>query len=172
MGFFDIFKKKEQEPDNSDLQSAKTSIRNAHTNISKFLDGVKDFAPARRHEETFYNITQKLTDMKSFLVEANTLVEKKLKNDITYQSDRLKNTEELKRSVDVLIKELRDDNAEKDNGVIKFLESEMWNDNRKKRGFPVPQNHEILIHSLDDARVALKDLSFNLDSYNMQSNIV
>ena len=107
--------------------------------------------------------------MKIFLVEANTLVDKKIKNDITYQSDRLKNTEQLKKAIEMIIKELRDDNSEKDSGVIKFLETEMWNDDRKKRGFPTPQNHELLIHSLDDARVALKDLSFNLDGYNLQT---
>ena len=52
---------------------------------------------------------------------------------------------------------------------LNMLKTEMWNDDRKKRGFPTPQNHELLIHSLDDARVALKDLSFNLDGYNLQT---
>ncbi|HIH26120.1 hypothetical protein J4476_02740 [Candidatus Woesearchaeota archaeon] len=169
MGFLDMFKRREEEPDNSALHSMKSSIKNAHTYISKFLDGTKEFQAARRHEEQYNNIKQRLVEMKIFLVEANTLVDKKIKNDITYQSDRLKNTEQLKKAIEMIIKELRDDNSEKDSGVIKFLETEMWNDDRKKRGFPTPQNHELLIHSLDDARVALKDLSFNLDGYNLQT---
>ncbi|MEK6947636.1 MAG: hypothetical protein AABX19_00175 [Nanoarchaeota archaeon] len=169
MGFLDIFKSKRiEEPDTGYLQSAKNNLRNAHTHISKFLEGTKDFTSARRHEEQYLNIQQRLLEMKTLLVEGNTLIDKKIKNDITYQSDRLKNTEQLKKAVEMIIKELREENAEKDNGIIKFLEAEMWNDDRKKRGFPTPQNHEMLIHSLDDARVALKDLSFNLESYNLQ----
>jgi len=99
MGFLDMFKRREEEPDNSALHSMKSSIKNAHTYISKFLDGTKEFQAARRHEEQYNNIKQRLVEMKIFLVEANTLVDKKIKNDITYQSDRLKNTEQLKKAI-------------------------------------------------------------------------
>ena len=106
MGFLDMFKRREEEPDNSALHSMKSSIKNAHTYISKFLDGTKEFQAARRHEEQYNNIKQRLVEMKIFLVEANTLVDKKIKNDITYQSDRLKNTEQLKKAIEMIIKEL------------------------------------------------------------------
>jgi len=156
---------------NSYLANAKSNIKQAHTHIKTFLEGVRDFQPARRHEQLYdEEIKNKLVSIKTLLFEGAVLIDKKLKNE-SLREGRIKNTEELKKLVDYSINEIKIDDAEKDNGIIKKLQVEMWSDDRVKRGFPRPNNKELLINNLEESRKYMKEISSNLENYNMLANV-
>ncbi|HLC86096.1 MAG TPA: hypothetical protein VJG30_02340 [Candidatus Nanoarchaeia archaeon] len=152
---------------NGYLTNAKSNIKQAYIHLNRFLGSTSGFVPARRHEEFYYvEVRDRLKKIKSYLFDGNALIDYKLKG-MNEQPSRLKSIEELKKFVDSSITTIRNDNAELDNGVIKKLQTEMWSEERKLRGFPVPKDKETLINSLEESRKYLIELSMDLENYNL-----
>lgn len=155
---------------NGYLTNAKSNLRQSYIHLNRFLESTSGFVPARRHEELYYiEIKDRIKKIKAYLFDGNALIDYKLKG-MNAQPSRLKNLEELKKFVDSSITTIRSDNADIDNGIIKKLQTEMWSEERKFRGFPVPKDKETLIRSLEESRKYLKELSIDLENYNLLIN--
>ena len=145
MGFFNTLKTKfaangkNQEELDSYLKNAKIGLKSAYTNLNQFIEGVKSFQPARRHQDFYQTeIVEKLLLIKENLVRGSIFLDRKLKNDIDgIKNSTIRSTDQLKKFLDSWALLIREENPETDNGIIKKLRTEMWSEERKARGFPV-----------------------------------
>lgn len=175
MSFLDGIKnafagKKNQGPSheelNSYLQKSRDNLKQSGDYINKFLEGVREFQPARRHEEMFkLDVKERLLVLKNGLSKGILFLNDKLGNTIN-TSNSIKSINQLS----ILISEWmiflkRDD--EKAQDLIKIVGTELWGEDRAKRGFPVPKNSDILISYLEGTHTMLTQSKQELENYNM-----
>ncbi len=165
---FESSKDKAEESDNY-LKLSKSSMKQAHSHITEFLDKLKDFQPARRHHELYTTeIIGRIVNIKEWIFKGILFIDRKIKGDeFAIKNSNIRSAGQLKDMVDMWINIIRDENSETDNGVIKKLQTEMWSEERKLRGFPVPKDKDSIIKFLDDTRKYLKEASFSLENYNL-----
>src|SRR3989338_10471 len=165
------------------LVNTKNSLKHAHDALSNFLEGVKDFRPARRHEQLYSeSVYGKVTLVKAWLQKSikNLRDLSNLINDWTkvikieqVQPSNIP-TEQQKGKVVYYspnsperVEENTEEKVPED--VYNILKVEMWSEKRTSRGFPAPQNKTLLFNHLDNAFSRLKEAKFNLEEYHMRS---
>ncbi len=172
MGFIDLIKgklnssrtKAKMEELNSYLLASKNNLKLAYENVGKFLDGVKDFQPARRHEALYHEeVRGRLISMRSGMRNCLIFLDERSNNTINTLNP-IKSVDQLRQMLAEWHQNISADD-EKTYGILKILQVEMWGAERVSRGFPVPRNKEILCGNLGTALTYMNEARSNLDAY-------
>ncbi len=173
MGFLDFVKNKvgtsDKKGKNDEVQSYLLSARNnlklASDHVHKFLDGVRDFQPAKRHEELYYNeVRQRLVAMRQGMHKGLALLDERMGNEINTMNP-IKNTDQLKDMISQWIKSIST-NDEKVYDILKILTVEMWAPEKITRGFPSPLNKDAVCGYLTSAVSYLAEAKNSLENYS------
>ena len=178
MGVFDKLKEKlgssnkvrKDEELGGYLKAARDNLKLASDSVAKFLDGVRDFQPARRHEPLYYEeVKEKLVNMRGGMNKGLVFLDERLKNTINTLG-YVKNYDQLKDMLDSWSKSIQA-NDDKVYDILKILQVEMWDQEKIKRGFPVPHSKDMLCGYLISAVAYMRDAKASLENYNA-SNVV
>ncbi len=179
------------------LTNARASLKQASDSLSNFLSGIKNFRPARRHEQLFSeSIYSRASLVKAWTVRGITFLDERLNNTIN-TANYIKSAEQLSSMINDWVKVIRieqiqtpsiPDNAQKDfmvytnlkyndqeneeklpEDILGILKVELWSDKRLSRGFPAPDNKELLLSNLENAYSKLKETQGYLLDYNAQN---
>lgn len=152
------------------LKAGRDNLKLAFDCIGKFLDGVKDFQPAIRHQELYYGeVRQRLIDIRNGMRKGFVFIDERMNNEINTQNP-IKSSDQLKQMVGEWSKTINA-NDDKVYDILKILNVEMWSEERGKRGFPVPQSKDYLCNNLGSAVNYLKEASNSLDQYSTMMNV-
>lgn len=178
MGFVDFMKGKlatsskrvNEEELHSYLSAARGNLKLASDYLGKFLNDVRDFYPAKRHEELYHaEVKQKLVAMKSGLNKGLVFLDERMGNEIN-TLNTVKSPNQLKDMVSDWIRTIKADD-EKVYDVLKILQIEMWGEEKIKRGFPAPKNKEIVCGYLVSALNYLNEAKLNVDQYMTMNSL-
>ncbi|MBS3152807.1 hypothetical protein J4230_05355 [Candidatus Woesearchaeota archaeon] len=178
MGFLDTIKNRfiysnnriNEEEIHSYLRSSKDSLKSAYENIGKFLEAMRDFQPARRHEPLYYEqVKERLVSMRSGINKGIIFIDERMNNTIN-TLNAIKNPDQLRDLISGWTKNIQA-NDEKVYDILKILQIEMWGDDKIKRGFPVPMNKDMVCGYLINAVNYLYQARSNLDSYISYSSM-
>jgi len=155
-----------QEELGSYIQRSRDNLKQAGDYISRFLDGVRDFQPARRHQELFHaEVKNKLAIVKSGITKGVSYLDEKMGNSVNTMNT-IRSVNQLSVLVSEWIVCLKKDD-EKSQDLIKVVGIELWGEDRAKRGFPVPSNRDMLMSYLEGSLSMLREAKNNLETYNM-----
>ena len=177
MGILDSLKSKvfgNQKKDNEgltdNLSNAKTNLKAAYDYIGKFLDGTRDFQPANRHQ-ALYNteVKQRLVSMRNAMRNGLTFLDERLRHEINTKNPII-GPNQLKQLIDEWIKTLNS-NDEKVYDIMRILTVEIWDDEKAKRGFPMPMNKELVCSYLTKVVDHLRNARGSLDNYVSLTNV-
>ena len=181
------------------LANTQSCLKEAQDFLTKFLEYTKNFQPARRHEQVYNeNVKGKLVLISAWLNKSIYFLDDKLNNSMSTVSN-IKNPHHLHQLVDSWVKVIKAEekkqqefdskelfttyasqskdyneelSQEQVNDIIGILKVEMWGSDRAKRGFPVPNNKEILINLLENVVNKLKEAKENLNNYSIGASTV
>ncbi len=172
MGFLDIVKqgfgsskrRVKDEELNGYLKATRENLKLASDSLGKFLEGMRDFHPARRHEEIYHNeVRGKIVNMRSGVHHGLIFLDERMNNTINTMNT-IRNPDQLKTMIEGWVKNIKTED-EKVYDILKILQVEMWSDDKAKRGFPVPRNKDTICSNLTNAVGYLSEAKNNLDSY-------
>ena len=172
MGFLDKIKDKfsssenkiSQEQLNGYLKSTKTNLRGASDNINKFLDAMRDFQPARRHEALYYEqVRDKLVSMKAGVHRSFSFLDERMNNNIN-TLNTVKNPDQLRTMISDWIKNIQA-NDEKVYDILKILRDEMWSQDKINKHFPIPASKDMVLSYLINTVNYLRSARDSLDNY-------
>ena len=204
MGFFnaikDVFGNKAEitvRESTDSLLIAQENIKQAHEELSKFLQDSRDFKPAKRHEILYNeNVKGKVALIRSWLGRAIYFLDGRITNNFV-GVEGINGVEQLSNMVGTWVRVLKhEEEKQPENNldlkgmyttyadvkinqpsseekqpddIIGTLKIEMWSEERRKRGFPVPENKHILLGYLDNAFRKLKDAKNNLTEHSVSN---
>lgn len=201
MGVFDNIKgifgsKAEVYHDTSQsLVTAQENLKKAHDLLSNFLQDIRSFIPAKRHELLYNeNIKGKITLIRAWLGKSIYYLDAKVNHSNAYV-DGIKNAEHLANMINIWTEVIKKEERLKENidfkelyttyanqqekisvdeekipeDVLGLLRIELWGESRAKRGFPVPDNKQTLLKYLEDAVLQLKEAKQNLETHSFSS---
>lgn len=178
MGFLDSLKGKfssshkkvRDEELNGYLRASRDNLKLASEQISKFFESLRDFQPARRHEELYREeVKNRLAGMRSGISKGLIFLDERMNNSINTMNT-IKNAEQLRDMVVAWMKTIKADD-EKVYDVIKILQVEMWGQDKISRGFPVPTSKDMTIGYLNSAVNYLTEARNQLDTYVAITNV-
>ncbi len=179
MGFLDSIKGKlgsskkirREEELNGYLKACRDNLKLSSDSISRFLESVRDFQPARRHEPLYYEeVKGRLVHMKHEMNKGLIFLDERMKNTINTLG-YVKNYDQLKIMIDSWIKTIQS-NDEKVYDILRILQVEMWSQEKIKRGFPIPTSKDMACSNLINAVNYLKDSKIHLETYITASTTV
>ncbi len=156
---------------NTHLTNAKTSLKQSFDYVTKFLETMKGYQPARRHEELYYEgVKNRLIAIRTGLSKGLSYANDKLNNEL----DTLNTIRTPDQLIDLLERwckaiKLDDENAK--DYILYYLRQEMWNEEKAKRGFPVPQSKELLLNYLEGSVAMMKEAKEHLNNYSALMNL-
>ena len=178
MGFLDLVKGKfgssgkriKDDEITSYLKASRDNLKLASDQIGKFLETMRDFQPARRHEELYYvEVREKLVGMKSGMNKGLVFLDERMNN--TYNTmNAVKSPEQLKDMIGTWVKNIKADD-DKVYDILKILQVEMWSPDKLSRGFPVPMNKGMVLGHLTNSVGYLTEAKNQIDSY-IVNNVV
>jgi|GEM_PF-4957961 len=172
MGLFDKLKlglnsskKKEfEEHSFASFNGAKLNLKQASEFLGKFLDGVKDFQPARRHAEIYeIEVKEKIVRLRASLRNAIVFLDERSRNTVNTLNS-LKSPEQLRNMIEGWIK-LLDSGDENVPDILKILQIEMWSSEKLNRGFPAPTSKDLVCGYLITAVNYLREARNHLNEH-------
>ncbi|HLC58849.1 MAG TPA: hypothetical protein VJI68_03225 [Candidatus Nanoarchaeia archaeon] len=151
MGVLDFFKesmpsnkrKRQSEELDRHLIAAKENLKMANEFIFNFLNSVKDFHPAQRHQEAYNKeVINKLQEMRKSIRTGMIFIDEKRANSLNTLNS-IKNAEQLRNMIQNWSSTISSNDLEKQT-IIKLLENEMWSEQKASRMFPIPKNKILL----------------------------
>ena len=157
-------KVRREEELNGYLKASRDNLKLASDSVSRFLESVRDFQPARRHEPLYHEeVKGRLVNMKNLMNKGLVFLDEKMNNTINTLG-YVKNTDQLKEMIDGWIKTIQA-NDEKVYDVLKILQVEMWSQDKINRGFPAPVSKDMACNNLINAVNYLRDAKIHLETY-------
>lgn len=178
MGLLDSLKNKlnssnrkaREEELNGYLKSTKDNLKVAYDNIGRFLEGTRDFQPARRHEELYHDeVKNRLVGMRASMRNGLIFLDERMNNTVNTMN-HVKSPNQLKDLMSGWIKSIQA-NDDKAYDILKILQVEMWGTEKISRGFPAPTNRELLCGYLVSAASSLNESRNQIDLYITMSNV-
>ncbi|MBI2148054.1 hypothetical protein HYU23_00080 [Candidatus Woesearchaeota archaeon] len=179
MGFLDTIKSRfmsssnriSDEELNGYLKSTKDNLKLASENIGKFLEAMRDFQPARRHEPLYYEeVKNRLIHMRSGIRNGVVFADERMNNTINTLNS-IKNSDQLRDMIIAWSKNIQA-NDDKVYDILKILQVEMWGEEKLKRGFPVPSlGKDAVCGYLVSAVNYLNSAKSNIDTYSSYSSM-
>src|SRR3989344_2875051 len=157
MGLFDAIKDKfsGQKKDKQKEEELKSYLKSSHDNLkqsfdylTKFLESMRGYQPARRHEALYFEgVKSRLISIRAGLGKGVSYLNEKMNNEINTLND-IKSPTQLVGLIGTWCNILKID------------------DENAKRGFPVPQNKELLLNYLDGSVTLMKEARDHLENFN------
>lgn len=178
MGFLDTIKNRfgssgikiKQEDLNAYLKASRDNLKLAHENIGRFLESMRDFQPARRHEPLYHEqVKEKLIGMRAGMHKGLIFFDERMNNTINTMN-LIKTPDQLKGLMNEWIKNIQAGD-DKVYDILKILKVEMWDEEKIKRGFPVPMNKDMVCSYLVNAVTYLNQAKGSLDNYIAYSSM-
>jgi len=175
MGLFDAIKDKfsGQKKDKQKEEELKSYLKSSHDNLkqsfdylTKFLESMRGYQPARRHEALYFEgVKSRLISIRAGLGKGVSYLNEKMNNEINTLND-IKSPTQLVGLIGTWCNILKIDDENAKDYVLYYLKEEMWSEEKAKRGFPVPQNKELLLNYLDGSVTLMKEARDHLENFN------